>query len=281
MGSTITLTSKVGKGSTFSFELTYKKSTPIPALPLPTPQLPIMIISQDKGTKLVLDNYLRTLGYNPKCYTQKESTSAEFKTALLTLKPAYILLDHVRRIPLTASNQIYNTPIIHLVHGHYLKFAPKKLRLLPKPIFLGDLYLKLQKKTPPCKKTILVVDDNEINQLIAKECLKQLHMTPLLAASGQQCLDILVKKHAQIDLILMDYQMPDMDGIVTTEKIRHWETTHGHPQLPIVALTASLRSDLTKKFTQAGLCGYIKKPFQKEDIERVLQTHLSTSPCEQ
>lgn len=107
-------------------------------------------------------------------------------------------------------------------------------------------------------KRILLVEDNEINKEIAVALLKTFGCTVLVASNGAQCLELL-ETHV-VDGILMDVQMPVMDGLAATRKIRE----SGHPEIrhvPIIAMTAHAMPEDKAKSLAAGMNDHITKPF--------------------
>jgi CheY-like chemotaxis protein len=110
---------------------------------------------------------------------------------------------------------------------------------------------------------ILVVDDNEVNRLVAKHVLNRLGHTWVTASSGQEALLALVSEG--FDLVLMDIQMPEMDGMETTRRIREYERSRGG-HLPIIALTALVIGGDRERFRQCGFDGYVPKPIRVDDL---------------
>ncbi|NJO02707.1 MAG: PAS domain S-box protein, partial [Bacteroidia bacterium] len=131
------------------------------------------------------------------------------------------------------------------------------------------------------KPYILVVDDNAVNRKVASEILIKSGCVVDLAQSGQESIRILQeKRHSgkMYDLIFMDIQMPDMDGVEATQRIRQL----GIPKLPpVVAMTAySMRED-REKFLNRGLDDYIPKPIKAQAlINKVKEYVLSSEACE-
>lgn len=121
--------------------------------------------------------------------------------------------------------------------------------------------------------TLLVVDDQQINRLIAKEVLMELGFNVVLAKNGLEALDIL--EQSPVDLVLMDLYMPIMDGIETTVHIRASEK---FKQLPIVALTADMNHEQLIHCLNAGMNDVIAKPLQPDVITSVVSRLLPASP---
>ncbi|MDB2330285.1 ATP-binding protein [Alteromonas sp.] len=114
------------------------------------------------------------------------------------------------------------------------------------------------------KQKILVVEDNEINQVIVKEQLRN-HDTHS-AMSGQEAIDILRSEEATFDLILMDCQMPIMDGFEATQRIRDGQAGERYNNVPIIALTANAMKGDREQCFNAGMNDYLGKPFDIDDL---------------
>ena len=121
-------------------------------------------------------------------------------------------------------------------------------------------------------KTVLVVDDDPMNLRIAEFVLKkELNVNVLKAESGVKCIEYLQQK-AAIDVILLDIQMPRMDGLKTLELIRRRDDWK---QIPVFFLTATADKETVVKASQLGISGYIKKPFLPQDlVDRVAEVFL-------
>lgn len=119
---------------------------------------------------------------------------------------------------------------------------------------------------------VLLVEDNPVNQLVAKGMLGKLGYDVVLANHGEEALSQL-QAHA-IDLVLMDCNMPVMDGYEATRRIRQ---SGRHPELPIIALTANALSDERERCRAAGMNDYLAKPFRREDLAALLDRWLSIS----
>ena len=120
--------------------------------------------------------------------------------------------------------------------------------------------------------TVLVVDDNQFNQQIATELLEAAGLTVLLAGNGKQALDILRKK--PIDCVLMDIQMPIMDGLEATRKLRSMEK---FARLPVIAMTANAMNEDRLQCLGVGMNDFIAKPFVPEVLYSTLTRWLSNN----
>ncbi len=116
---------------------------------------------------------------------------------------------------------------------------------------------------------ILLVEDNDINQLIAEELLKAVGHTVEIASNGQEALDLLAQKH--FDLVLMDIQMPVMDGLTAVKNIRMQEAFH---TLPVIAMSAhAMEGDKEISLTH-GMNDHITKPISQEVLYSTLNYWL-------
>ncbi len=119
---------------------------------------------------------------------------------------------------------------------------------------------------------ILLVEDNEINQLVAQEILQSMGYTLEIAQNGQEALDMLEEN--TYDVVLMDIQMPVMDGYTATEKIRE-QTKYKH--LPIIAMSAHAMMGVKDICISHGMNDHISKPIDIETLRQTLQFWLSAS----
>ncbi|MEI6313963.1 MAG: ATP-binding protein [Syntrophus sp. (in: bacteria)] len=136
---------------------------------------------------------------------------------------------------------------------------------------------------------VLLVEDNEINQQVETELLEQAGMVVTVAENGAKGLEIL--KSALFDLILMDMQMPVMDGYTATREIRKWEeylpdVDEGEDvHIPIVAITAHAMEGEREKCIEAGMDDYLSKPIDPDKLYAILlkwikprARHIALSP---
>jgi two-component system sensor histidine kinase/response regulator len=112
---------------------------------------------------------------------------------------------------------------------------------------------------------VLLVEDNFVNQKVAVRFLERLGCTVEVAGNGAEGLAACQERH--FDIVLMDLQMPVMDGMTATRKIREWETS-GH--IPIIALTANAMTGDRELCEAAGMDGYLTKPIEVERLRNIL-----------
>ena len=117
--------------------------------------------------------------------------------------------------------------------------------------------------------TVLVAEDNPVNQAVADEFLTNLGCTPVFADNGEIALKLASEQ--AFDLILMDFQMPVMDGLTSAQKIRQREREMSLPAVPIIAVTANaFESDRTAS-AAAGMNDYLSKPVRLKDLRAALE----------
>lgn len=122
---------------------------------------------------------------------------------------------------------------------------------------------------------ILVVDDQQINREVLWEVLETVGIRPVLAENGRQAVNLLREKGpGGFDLVLMDIQMPVMDGLTATGEIRAWP---GFAALPIIAMTAHTMDHQKSAYLAAGMNDHIGKPFNIPDFFAILGKWLQAS----
>jgi CheY-like chemotaxis protein len=125
---------------------------------------------------------------------------------------------------------------------------------------------------PEAPPHVLVVDDNPVNVLVAQAQLQQLGATVTVMSDGQEAVDWLSRNRP--DLVLMDCEMPGLDGFEATHRIREQERTAGREPVGIVAITANGGEVYGDRCVNAGMNGHLAKPFRPEDLALVLKQHL-------
>jgi two-component system sensor histidine kinase BarA len=139
---------------------------------------------------------------------------------------------------------------------------------------LAELVSPRQARTDvsPCAPSrpprLLCVDDNPANLLLVQTLLGDMGAQVSTASSGYEALE--KAQQESFDLILMDVQMPGMDGRQTTEAIRQHESEHGQPPTPIVALTAHALANEKRALLQSGLDDYLTKPISERQLAQVV-----------
>lgn len=130
------------------------------------------------------------------------------------------------------------------------------------------------KDEPVANLRILVAEDNVVNQKVARALLEKMGCQVYMANNGSEALDI--AQRFAIDLVLMDMQMPEMNGIEATEHLRASKLERLR-ELPIIALTANATSHDREKCLQAGMNDFLSKPFKPDVLQHLLSKWTNTS----
>lgn len=115
---------------------------------------------------------------------------------------------------------------------------------------------------------VLLVEDNVVNQQVALRMLSALGINARVAIDGQEALERV--QHESFDLVLMDCQMPVMDGYQATRAIREWEASTHRPRIPIVAMTANAMKGDRERCLEAGMDDYLSKPVKRDALTAML-----------
>ena len=309
MRGTIVVESKEGDGSLFWFELELKclnDSIHAPANPIPN--LPVLIISPSpvnaKCTFSLFKDLVRDLHVFHSLNEARTKASEIFNTdnpqgwivldvpihyeasdikALVDSFKAVpdwnsfpILLIHAGTLPsealapiTTQVQQIFSKPLFHSEVSRYLRTVTQSIDFQEPPVTATELKAS--------KSKILVVDDHPINQKVVQTMLDMLGYEVEIASNGLEAVDAVKQNHYH--MVLMDVQMPLMDGLEATREIRSLNTgTFGlKSQVPIVAVTAYAMVGDDKRCLDAGMNDYLAKPLKKQELLRVLAKWLPRS----
>jgi PAS domain S-box-containing protein len=124
----------------------------------------------------------------------------------------------------------------------------------------------------PGAARVLVVEDDRINQMLFRRFLEKMGLRTACAGNGREALDMLAA--GDFDCLLMDVQMPGMDGIAATRAIRASQTLGPKSKVPIIALTAHAMRGDRERFLEAGMDAYLSKPVDFADLARLLREIL-------
>lgn len=119
---------------------------------------------------------------------------------------------------------------------------------------------------------VLLVEDELVNQMVCKQVLQKMGIEVTAVENGQQAIDAVFSD--RFDLVLMDCQMPVMDGYAATRSIRTDEQARSLPRLPIIAFTAHAMRGDREACIDAGMDDYLSKPFEIVDLQNILQQWL-------
>ncbi len=189
------------------------------------------------------------------------------------------------KVPLIVLAQLGTTATLSEVENEIIAQLPKPLRLSElyeciQGAFSGKVDRRSQprekaRKVSAFRQKILVVDDNEINQFVATEQAEQAGFEVDVADNGQMAFDMVTTHNYAV--VLMDCQMPVMDGYTATRAIREWERDKDR-HIPIIALTAHAMAGERDKVLAAGMDDYLSKPLRAHSLEKMLHRYVADLP---
>jgi two-component system, sensor histidine kinase and response regulator len=169
------------------------------------------------------------------------------------------------------------------VTRHSLREAQDPAQRTPREDNAGDLLFfasldqDVVRPAPFRSLRVLVAEDNRVNQLVMRRLLERLDHTVILCPDGRAA--VAAVEAERPDLVLMDIQMPEMDGFAATAAIRAREATHpGGRRLPIVALTAFAMKGDRERCLAAGMDDYLTKPIRRDQLAAVLARFAGEAP---
>ena len=279
----LTISSEVGFGSQFCADLPLPCHTPAIS-PMPLQGKVIAVTTASSGLSELLGNLLPTWGLNYRRFSIDDSLAGVDPDLLITDCPECLF----------GLRPAISAPILLVTaYGNFMPgdqvnaLAPlqQKARPLSRKALYQSLLHLLQKDDDEALRVpvssqptehrarILLVEDNPVNQLVAKGMLSKLGCDVVVAAHGGEALNQL-EQH-DFDLVLMDCNMPVMDGYEASRQIRQSERW---PDLPIVALTANAMPEERERCRAAGMNDYLAKPFRREELEALLDTWVPLKP---
>jgi len=310
-GSGLTLESEYGKGSEFSFviplEVSEKDNKPLMVIPPGVSDLRILAVEDNATSRELLETLLDTFGIaHTGVATADEAlkllhthngfdggaVSAPFNVVLMDWQmPGMDGLTATQKIRSDSATRDLPIILISAYAGEQEILRGEKIGVntfLHKPITPSSLYdsilevTQLQDVHARRKKTIiadkedfrgvkiLLAEDNEANRFVAQEILRRAGFVLDFAENGREALDKARSK--QYDAILMDVQMPEMDGLEATRELRKFEnTTEKHRHVPVIAMTANVLKGDDEKCFAAGMDDYVGKPIDRTALFRTLR----------
>ncbi len=308
MGGKISVSSEEGKGSTFSFTIPFKKLQSNDATQINFKKLEnlnILVVDDNSTNIKVAQYYLNSTG----CHVHEADNSEATFSILANNKIDIILLDYLMPDMDGASlaTKIKSLPeyshiplvlITSFTKRGNAKVASEAgfIGYLTKPIRKNDLLQCIlmslaaannehlsEKDTFITRHTIrennfnqkikiLLVEDNEINQKLTVKILSKAGFTCDVASDGSKAVEAC--KNKEYDAILMDCQMPIMDGYEATKTIRGLEIENNKIPVPIIALTADVMGEVVDKCHSHGMNDYISKPVSAEKLVEIISKHL-------
>ncbi|MEO5334209.1 MAG: response regulator [Magnetococcus sp. YQC-5] len=308
MGGQISVENDSGCGSRFKFTTRFDR-VDLPSMERPMPAeairgLRILVVDDNDGARQILAAHLDFLTYPPVCVESgemafealiaAEAAGFSFDMVLLDWKmPGINGMEAARRIRKDWSVEKNLLIIMMTAYGQeYLESSEAEKNLLNgflmKPINLTSLLdvIMIAFGYDSVREThrntysqranlsgtrLLLAEDNEINQQVARELLEQVGIEVVIANNGQEVLDLVEKNH--FDAILMDLQMPIMDGLIATRCIRQ---TKSAEILPIIAMTANAMNGDREICLKVGMNDHIAKPVEPDKMYAILAKWVQT-----
>ncbi len=299
MGGDLQVESTVGVGSTFSFTAQFdlpRGATGTRRLADEFRDLPVLVADDNASARTVLTNMLRSLSCQVTAVERGDAAVTEAVRAAREGTPYRLAVLDWKMPGLDGaaaaaqlSNELSNPIPVILVTAYEREYASERPEtrgvdaVLHKPVspsMLHDAVLNVLQPAPrrprtqetpaparfPGNKRVLLVEDNEINREVARELLSYagLHVTE--AHNGYQAMEKLSSE--TFDAVLMDVQMPELDGIETVKAIRAARGRFGN--LPVIAMTAHAMLGDRERFLEAGMSDYIAKPIEEKELIAVL-----------
>ncbi len=275
MNGEITVESEVGVGTTFILEFTFDYIEDEKNIDYSlTKDLIVYIYDVTKPIKKTLKNILNSL-----------------KIECIFIDSLDIDFNNKKRILITENKNSFesknNFSILYISNpNNFITIKDENIKLITKPInpsIIYDSILEIMnlneeimnslhiKKSRNCENVnVLLVEDNEINQLVATTFLEGFGCNIKIANNGQEAVDMIKNQAENFDIIFMDIQMPIMNGYEATKIIK----TELNPNIPIIAMTANAMKDDIKRCLDAGMNKHIGKPVDKNEIEKAILTFV-------
>jgi PAS domain S-box-containing protein len=298
MGGNVGVESKEGEGSTFWFTVRMEQVEPAPAPEKDLKNMPVLVVMTSSLNQANIEKYISAQGCTVIWRDDLAQASVLLAAARDGDNPFPLVLVEASLLP-DASNLpsfLRDEPVIVLnkgvLSGDFRQFKiPVKyshLRaILRESAGLSDGSSMFDENERSGRAgaakwanlRILLAEDNKINQKVAIAILGNMGCKADVAANGLEVLRLLAVNH--YDLVLMDVQMPEMDGLTATRKIREKTTPVLNHDIPIIAVTANAFKEDKEQGLAAGMNDYLSKPIKPKELEAMVDKWVSSTTQEQ
>ena len=303
LGGQLRVESQVGHGSTFHFAVHVRPAAlPAPALPAVSMDrlrdLPVLVVDDHATNRRLLAAFLNGWGARPTVVESGEAAlatlagpdGARFRLVLLDgAMPGmdgFAVAERMRALPglgpLTIMLLTSDAHGLQLSRCRELGVARHLLKPISPSELLEAILLALGQEPEQASRSpvmdpprqgrrrlrILVAEDNVVNQLLMRRLIEKIGDEVLVAGDGREAVAMLAGH--PFDLVFMDVQMPEMDGMAATAEIRRREAITGAARLPVIALTASAMKGDRERCLDAGMDGYLTKPLNIREVAALL-----------
>ncbi len=311
MGGTLQVASQLGKGSEFHFTLNFPVDTDY----RPTPRsvdltdVSVLVVDDNRTNRRILEELLHGWGMQPQMAESADAALRRMKSLAAADQPVALVLSDVNMPEMDgyglvsqvrSDASLQDTPVILLTSGGRQGESEMRRELnihaqLFKPVKQSDLYdsicSALGKTLPPettsssnggagdpsrdqTRLKILLAEDNLVNQRLAVGLLEKHGHQVHVVDNGKRC--VAAFDQEPFDVILMDVQMPEMDGLAATREIRRLEQDRG-TRIPIIAMTAHAMQGDRQRCLESGMDDYIAKPIRIHRLMEVLGQSVDDS----
>jgi len=279
------------------------------------PPLHCLLVTNNQALDKVLVDYLATWSLQTEIYTDATGGNASLLRRLYDLvtrtkvAPCLLLDQQSSKVePITLARSLRadpllaNTYFLLITHNQRPIFHQELLNagvdgVILQPVTQSAIYNLLAKQLqtqlaplrgdeesaptlkanqPKVDNLVLVVEDYVNNQRVALAHLKKLGYAAHVVENGQAAVEAVTQSDNRYQLVLMDWQMPVMDGLEATQSIRQAELQSQH-HIPIIGMTANAIKGDRERCLEAGMDDYISKPIRREELQRVLSAWAPTT----
>jgi PAS domain S-box-containing protein len=314
MGGQIWFESRVGQGTQFHFTVKLATSEkPVRAGAIAPPELlrgvKVLVVDDNRTNRRILEGMLKRWDMQPTCVDGGAQALEELSTAadagrpyvlvladlLMPLMDGFEMVEHIRERPglstviimmLTSAGRRGDAArceqlgvaayLLKPIRQSELREAIARVLGAQEsagPIPLVTRYSLRDMREPTAVLRVLLAEDNAVNQRLAVRMLEKRGHRVAVANNGREALAALEKD--TFDLVLMDVQMPEMDGFEATALLRKKEQAQGNgTHLPVIALTAHAMKGDRERCLEAGMDGYLSKPIRPQELDEILESRL-------